>query len=68
MAEITLFRCVLHDSQQSGAGGGRGMMMGVFMLELTLFSLEKSLICRKKLIDCTYEFPINLSWNAGHFA
>jgi hypothetical protein len=47
--------------------------MDVFMLELTLFPLtpfsyEKSLIYRKKSIDRTHEFPINLPWNAGHFA
>jgi len=29
--------CALHDGEQSGAGGGRGIMMDVLMLELTPF-------------------------------
>jgi len=73
MAEIARYFDVHYMTVSKAVRAAEGVLMDALMLELTLFSLtpfscEKLLICRKKSIDRTHEFPINLPWNAWHLA
>lgn len=72
-AEIARYFDVYYMTVSKAVRAAEGRFDGCLNVETALFSLStfscgKLLICRKKSIDRTHEFPINLPWNAGHLA